>query len=143
VSEIRVPQTNGAKSIVVHGLGRSGPWIPFYTSTFWQWRGVKFTPVDIAAMIAEVEADPTAYGFIAATVLPERIGQRYRVGVRITGWRLIDNFWLGPMVRRHNHPSSSYAYLRSASAEQTSFYADNEHFSAAGLLLRLTTCSPK
>jgi hypothetical protein len=32
-------------------------------------------------------------------------------------------------------PSTQFAYLRSANAEQTSFWSDDQHFSAAGQML--------
>jgi outer membrane lipase/esterase len=138
VSEIGVLQTAGAKSILVYGLGGSGTLPTFYTSTLWSdlnGAGVKFTPINIAAMVAEVEADPTAFGFTAATVLPGIVGSGTGSAcVTETGASSTSSGW-GQYCAGTTTPSSSHAYLRSANAEQTSFYSDDEHFSAAGQLI--------
>ncbi len=138
VNEIGALQTDGAKSIVVYGLGGSGTLDSFYTKTLWSdlnSAGVKFTAIDIAAMVAEVEAGPTAYGFTAATVLPGIVGAGTGSAcVTETGASLTSSGW-GQYCADTTTPSSSYAYLRSADAEQTSFFSDDEHFSAAGQLI--------
>jgi outer membrane lipase/esterase len=138
VSEISTLQTDGAKSIIVYGLAGSGTLATFYTSTLWSdlnGAGVKFTPIDIAAMVAEVEADPTAYGFTAATVLPGIVGSGTGSAcVTETGASSTSSGW-GQWCADTTTPSSSHSYLRSANAEETSFYSDDEHFSAAGQLI--------
>lgn len=138
VAEIGNLQTEGAKSIAVYGLAGAGTLGSFYTSTLWSdlnGAGVKFTPIDIAAMVAAVDADPTAYGFTAATVLPGVVGSGTGSAcVTETGASPTSTGW-GQWCADTTTPSSSNAYLRSANAEQTSFYSDDQHFSAAGQLI--------
>jgi outer membrane lipase/esterase len=127
---IKTLQTDGAKNIVVYGLPGSGTLDTYYTSTLWSdlnTDGVDYLQAAIAAMVAEVNADPTAYGFTATTVLPGVIGSGTTsacISDSGTGW--------GQYCANTTTPSSDYAYLRASDSEQTSFYSDDQHFSAAG-----------
>jgi outer membrane lipase/esterase len=90
---------------------------------------LQFTLADIRSLTSTVIANPLAYGFTAATVLPGVVGPTTGsacVGVG-SGW--------GQFCANTTTSSDKYAYLRSADSEQTSFWSDNQHFSAAGQLI--------
>jgi phospholipase/lecithinase/hemolysin len=133
--EISSLQTAGAKSIVVYGLQGSGTLPTFMTNTLFsdlKANGVNFLDIDIAGLIATVEANPTAYGFAAATVLPGIVGTTTGSAcVTQTGASSTTTGW-GQWCANTTTPSSSHAYLRSATSEQTSFWTDDQHLSAAG-----------
>jgi outer membrane lipase/esterase len=88
---------------------------------------------DISTLVKTVEANPTAYGFTAATVLPGVAGAGAATssacvaGAGATGW--------GQFCGNTTTPNPNFAHLRSANAEQTSFFSDDQHFSAAGQLI--------
>jgi outer membrane lipase/esterase len=136
--EIASLQSDGAKSIVVYGLQASGTLATFMTSTLFsdlKTDGVNFHGIDIAGLIQKVEADPTAYGFTAATVLPGIVGTSTGSAcVTPTGAASTTTGW-GQWCADTTTASSSYAYLRSANSEQTSFFSDDQHLSAAGQLI--------
>lgn len=136
--EIATMQSDGAKSIVVYGLQGSGTLDTFMTSTLFsdlKTDGVNFHGIDIAGLIQKVEADPTAYGFTAATVLPGIVGiSTGSACVTETGAASTTTGW-GQWCADTTTASSSYAYLRSANSEQTSFFSDDQHLSAAGQLI--------
>ena len=125
-------QVTGAQHILVNGLGGSGTLPTFYTQTLFSdlsKAGVNFIGADIKALVQAVEANPTLYGFTAASVLPGVMGTGTTsacvwTGVTATGW--------GQWCANTTTPSTQYAYLMSADAEQTSFFSDDQHFSAAG-----------
>jgi outer membrane lipase/esterase len=135
-NEIKVLQAAGARYIIVPSAGGgNGALPPFYTSALWNdlaAAGVQFIPSDIRGLRRAVQSDPTAFGFTAATVLPGVVGSgtgsacvtQTGAGPNTSGWAQ----WCANTTT----PSSSYAYLRAADAQQTSFYADDQHFSAAG-----------
>ena len=125
-------QVTGAQHILVNGLGGSGTLPTFYTQTLFSdlaAAGVNFIGADIKALVQAVEANPMLYGFTATSVLPGVMGTGTTsacvwTGVTATGW--------GQWCANTTTPSTQYAYLRSADAEQTSFFSDDQHFSAAG-----------
>ena len=135
---IQALQAAGAQTIVVDGVGGSG-----VLATFWQnvllfdlsQLNVNFIFADFAGVIQDVKNNPTLYGFTAATVLPGIVGTgttsacvtQTGAGATTTGW--------GQWCANSTDPSSTHAYLRSADAEQTSLFSDNEHLSAAGQLI--------
>jgi outer membrane lipase/esterase len=133
---IRNIQVTGAQHILVNGLGGSGTLPTFYTQTLFSdlsASGVNFISADVQAFVQAIEANPTRYGFTAATVLPGVPGTGtesacvWTGGATQTGW--------GQWCANTTTPSTQYAYLRSADAEQTSFFSDDQHFSAAGQAL--------
>ena len=91
---------------------------------------LQVTIADIRSLISTVEANPLAYGFTAATVFPGVLGPTTGsacVGSVGSGWGL----WCGNTTT----PRSDIAYLRAADSEQTSFWSDDAHLSAAGQLI--------
>jgi outer membrane lipase/esterase len=133
---IRNIQVTGAQHILVNGLGGSGTLPTFYTQALFSdlsALGVNFIGADIKALLQAIQANPTLYGFTAATVLPGVPGTGttsacvWTGGTTQTGW--------GQWCANTTTPSTQYAYLRSADAEQTSLFSDDQHFSAAGQAL--------
>jgi outer membrane lipase/esterase len=133
---IRNIQVTGAQHILVHGLVGSGTLSTFYTHTLFSdlsALGVNFIGADIAALVQEIQAAPTKYGFTAATVFPGVLGTGTGSACVWTGSGP-DTGW-GQWCANTTAPSTQYAYLRSADAEQTSLFSDNQHLSAAGQAL--------
>jgi phospholipase/lecithinase/hemolysin len=135
-SAIRNIQVAGAQHIVVNGLHGSGTLPTFYTQALFSnlsALGVNFIGADIEALVQTIQANPTLYGFTAATVLPGVPGTGtgsacvWTGGTTQTGW--------GQWCADTTTPSIQYAYLRSVDAEQTSLFSDDQHFSAAGQAL--------
>ena len=136
-AQIAVLQSAGAKNIVVYGTQGSGTLPAFYTNRLFSdlaALSVKFIGADIAGMIASVEANPTKYGFTAETVFPGIVGAgtgsacaTQTGGGPTTGW--------GQWCANTTVASALYATLTSANAEQTSFFSDDQHLSAAGQLI--------
>jgi phospholipase/lecithinase/hemolysin len=133
---IRNLQVTGAQHILVNGLGASGTLPTFYTHALFaalSAAGVNFIGADVNAFVQAIEANPTVYGFTAATVLPGIPGTGttsacvWTGGTTQTGW--------GQWCANTTTPSTQYAYLRSADAQQTSLFSDDQHFSAAGQAL--------
>jgi phospholipase/lecithinase/hemolysin len=88
------------------------------------------TFADIQSLESTVEANPTAYGFTAATVQRGVLGPTTGsacVGSVGSGWGL----YCGNTTTLH----SDFAYLRATDSEQTSFWSDDAHLSAAGQLI--------
>jgi outer membrane lipase/esterase len=133
-AEIKKLQAAGANYIVVDDSHSTSALSLYYTQQLWSdlaARGVNFIPADIRGMVSAVKSNPTMFGFTATTVLPGTNGAgnvssacTNTVAGTSTGW----SQWCVNTTTA----SSTYAYLRSANAQQTSFYADDEHFSAAG-----------
>jgi outer membrane lipase/esterase len=133
---IRNIQVTGAQHILVNGLGGSGTLPTFYTQALFSdlsALGVNFIGANVKAFVQAIEANPTLYGFTAATVLPGVPGTGtgsacvWTGGTTQTGW--------GQWCANTTTPSTQYAYLRAADAEQTSFFSDDQHFSEAGQAL--------
>jgi outer membrane lipase/esterase len=133
VSELHTLQGLGAQHILVHGVQGSGLLATFYDQTLLSQlaaAGVHVVYSDIAALIQTVEANPTAYGFTAETVMPGVVGPDTGsacVAGGGTGW----GQWCGNTTK----PNPNFAHLRSADSEQTSFFSDDQHLSAAGQLI--------
>jgi outer membrane lipase/esterase len=132
---IRNIQVMGAQNILVHGLGGSGALATFYTQTLFSdlsAAGVNFIPSDVRALVQAILANPALYGFTAESVLLGMPGADTTsacvwTGGTQTGW--------GQWCANTTTPSTQYAYLRSADAQQTSLFSDDQHFSAAGQAL--------
>ena len=130
----------GARYIVVdsnHGAGGPGTLGELHTGTVWRGlaaAGVNFVPADISAVVRTVQSNPTQFGFTAATVLPGVVAGGTSTGSACviqagaagptTGW--------GQWCVNTTTATSQYSYLASANAQQLYFYADDQHFSAAG-----------
>jgi hypothetical protein len=74
---------------------------------------------------------PTLYGFTAATVLPG-VGGPPTNSACVAGLGAIE--W-GQWCGNTTTPNPNFSHLRAADSQQTSFYSDDQHFSAAGQLL--------
>ncbi len=136
-AEIKILQSKGAQNIVVNGLPGSGGLATYYTSALFaalSAAGVNFIAADVEAFVQQIEANPTLYGFTAATVLPGVIGTGTGSACVWTGSSTLVSGW-GQWCADTTTASTQYAYLRTANAEQTSFWSDDEHFSAAGQML--------
>jgi outer membrane lipase/esterase len=128
-------QVTGAQHILVHGLGGSGTLGTFYTQALFSdlaAAGVNFIASDVRAFVQAILADPTRYGFTAESVLlgvpgADTTSACVWTGGTQTGW--------GQWCANTTTPSTQYAYLRSADAQQTSLFSDDQHFSAAGQAL--------
>jgi len=133
-AQIAVLQTAGAQHIVVYSTQGSGFGAMFFSSQLFSAltnMNVNFIGANIAGLIASVEADFTAYGFTAATVMPgvpgPTTGSACVGGATATGW--------GQWCANTINPNGIYATLRALDSEQTSFFSDDEHLSAAGQLI--------
>jgi outer membrane lipase/esterase len=136
VSQIKSLQTLGAQNILINNLYGGGPGtlVNFYNQTLVSdlaSAGVHYTLADIQSLVNTVEANPTAYGFTAATVMPgvpgSTTGSACVAGLGASGW--------GQFCGNTTTPNPNFAHLRTADSEQTSFFSDDQHFSAAGQLI--------
>jgi phospholipase/lecithinase/hemolysin len=130
-------QAAGAQEILVHNEYGQGFLANFYNQALFNSLtadGVNFIWSDVQALVKQVELNPTAYGFTAATVLPGVPGPT-------TGSACVTEAGPGPTTGwgqwcvNSASPSATYSYLRSPNGEQTSFFSDDQHFSAAGQLI--------
>jgi phospholipase/lecithinase/hemolysin len=129
-------QVTGAQHILVNGLAGSGTLPTFFTQQLFadlSAAGVNFIGADIQALVQAVESDPMKYGFTFATVFPGVLGTGTGSACVWTGSGP-DTGW-GQWCANTTVPSTQYAYLRSADAEQTSFWSDDQHLSAKGQML--------
>jgi len=129
--EIQTLQLAGAKNIVVNGLQGSGMLATDFTTDLFSdltVLGVKFVGADIAGLIQTVENNPTLYGFTTATVFPgvpgSGTGSACVAGLGATGW--------GQWCADSTTPDPDHSHLRAVDSEQTSFWSDDQHLSAAG-----------
>ena len=133
--EIHTLQMDGAKSIVIYGSQGSGTLATFMTNTLFsdlKTAGVNFLGIDIAGLIAAVQADPNKYDPNLTTTSLGVVGTSTGSAcVTQTGAASTTTGW-GQWCANTTTPSSSYAYLRSTDSEQTSLFADDQHLSAAG-----------
>ena len=134
VAEIKTLQTSGAQNFLVHNVYGTGTLANFYNAALVSdlaAAGVTVTLSDIQSLVGTVEANPTVYGFTAATVMPgvpgSTTGSACVAGAGATGW--------GQFCGSTTTPNPNFAHLRAANSEQTSFFSDDEHFSAAGQLI--------
>jgi outer membrane lipase/esterase len=133
VGGIQSLKTAGAQNFLVYNEYGTGTLANFYNSTLVSdlaAAGLTVTLADIQSLVSTVEANPTAYGFTAATVLPGVAGAGSSTssacvaGAGASGW--------GLFCANTTIPSPNYAHLRATNSEQTSFFSDDQHFSAAG-----------
>jgi outer membrane lipase/esterase len=131
VTAIQMLQSLGAQHILVNDLYGGGTLKSFYNATLiadLAAAGVHYTLADVASLVQTVEANPTAYGFTAATVMPgvpgSSTGSACVAGLGATGW--------GQFCGNTTTPNPNFSHLRSANSEETSFFSDDQHFSDAG-----------
>jgi outer membrane lipase/esterase len=134
VAEIKTLETSGARNFLVYNQYGTGTLVNFYNHALVSdlaAAGVKVTLADIQSLVSTVIANPTAFGFTAATVLPgvpgSTTGSACVAGAGATAW--------GLFCGNTTTPQPNFAHLRSADSEQTSFFSDDQHFSAAGQLI--------
>jgi outer membrane lipase/esterase len=136
VSGIQSLKAAGAQNFLVYNEYGTGTLANFYNSTLVSdlaAAGITVTLADIQSLVSTVEANPTAYGFTAATVLPGVAGAGSSTssacvaGAGASGW--------GQFCGNTTTANPNFAHLRSANSEQTSFFSDDQHFSAAGQLI--------
>jgi outer membrane lipase/esterase len=128
----------GAQTILVRGASGTGTLPTFWTNALFSdltTLSVNFIEVDMVGLVQAVVNNPTAYGFTAATVLPGVAGDSNPSSACVgaagqSGW----GQWCADTTTAdpNSDVNMRYSELRSLDAEQTSFYSDNEHFSAAG-----------
>jgi outer membrane lipase/esterase len=134
-SAIQSLQLAGADHILVLGTQGSGG-----VSQFWMNElftdlanlSVDFIGADIAGLIADVEANPAAYGITPGFETPGVDGAGLLTtsacvaGAGATGW----GQWCANTTLVD--PDLKYSRLRSPNSEQESFWSDDQHLSAAG-----------
>ncbi len=133
-SAIQSLQLAGAHNLVVNGLQGSGTLATFFTTTLFSdlsGLGVNFIGADIAGLIQNVEANPTAYGIAVGFQFPGVPGSATDsacvAGLGATGW--------GQFCANSTMTSDYHSHLRATDSEQTSFWSDDQHLSAAGQLI--------
>jgi outer membrane lipase/esterase len=133
VAGIKSLQTAGAQHFLVYNDYGTGTLANFYNSTLvadLAAAGVNVKLADIQQLVSTVEANPTAYGFTAGTVMPGVAGAGSSTssacvaGAGASGW--------GQFCGNTTTPQPNFAHLRATDSEQTSFFSDDQHFSAAG-----------
>jgi hypothetical protein len=138
-------QSKGAQHIIVNGLPNSGgnpmSLAAFYTNAlFTALSGTGVILADVAGFTANVEAHPLQFGFTQATVLPGVVGTGTGsacVWTPPSGSTLVSGWgqWCADTTTPPRPTGPFYAYLGSPNAEQTSFWSDDQHFSAEGQML--------
>lgn len=134
VSSVVALHLAGAENFIVTGVQNTSPLGLFYNATLQQQltlAAIDYTYVDVAAFIAQVTANPTAYGYTMATVVPgvpgPTTGSACVAGAGAEGWGQFCANTTTP-----SPPDTPYARLRSPDAQETSFFADDGHLSASG-----------
>ena len=137
--EISALQMAGVKSIVVYGLQNLGNGVlaPFMTTALFtdlKNDGVNFLGIDIAGLIAAVQANPSAFDpaltstslGIVGTATGSACVTETGAGATTSGW--------GQWCANSNTPSSLHAYLNPnlTNPEQQALFTDDQHLSAAG-----------
>jgi phospholipase/lecithinase/hemolysin len=147
-AEIETLSADGAEHILVNPImGSQNLSAPYSTELFndLDQSGIAYTKSDVHGMVQDVLNNPTAYGFTATTVQPGQVGTNTESALiepdtdlnaqgkpLLTGWGL----W-GANTTTAQDPNvvplnQQYAYLSSPDAEQTHFFSDDQHLSAAG-----------
>jgi phospholipase/lecithinase/hemolysin len=139
-SEIEALAQAGAQHIIVDSGQGNNSFAIFYTQQLFadlDASGITYTKSDTHALVQDVINDPTAYGFTATTVHPGVVGLNTESALiepdtthGLSGWGLWGaNTTTPDPIGATNQ---QYAYLASADAEQTHFFSDDQHLSAAG-----------
>lgn len=134
VSSVVALHDAGAEHFIVNGVQNTSALGLYYNERLQlalTLAGIDFTYVDVATFIAEVTANPSAYGYTSATVLPgvpgPTTGSACVAGAGAEGWGQFCANTTTP-----SPPGTPYARLRSLDAQETSFFADDGHLSASG-----------
>jgi phospholipase/lecithinase/hemolysin len=121
VAGIKSLQTSGAQNFLIHNLYGTGTLANFYNQALiadLAAANVNAKIADIQSLVSTVEANPTAYGFTAATVLPgvpgSSTGSACVAGLGASGW--------GQFCGNTTTSNPNFAHLRAADSEQTSFF---------------------
>jgi hypothetical protein len=140
-AEIEQLSTAGAKHILVNPIINDKTLSAQYSQRLFgdlDQSGIAYTKSDVHAMVQDVLNNPTAYGFTATTVLPGIVGTTNNQSALIepdtthglSGWGL---WGANTTTPDSNLPTNQqYAYLSLPDAEQTHFFSDDQHLSAAG-----------
>lgn len=131
VGGIQSLKNAGGQNFLVYNSYGMGNLASFYNATLVSdlaAAGIKVALADIHSLVVNVEANPTTYGFTAATVMPgvpgSGTGSACVAGTGASGW--------GQFCGNTTKSNPNFAHLRSANSETTSFFSDDQHFSAAG-----------
>src|SRR5262249_52692738 len=129
----------GAEHILVNpSMGDGGNAIYYSQQLFTDLdaSGIPYTKSDVHAMEQDVIANPTAHGFTSTTVNRGVVGANTESALiepdtthNLSGWGLWGADTTTPGTGQTNF---QYAYLAAPDAEQTHFFADDQHLSAAG-----------
>jgi phospholipase/lecithinase/hemolysin len=135
----------GAEHIIVNTLRGDGFLDRAFTQDLFaelDASGIPYIKSDVDAMSLDVTADPAKYGFRAdgTTVHPGVPGPNTESALIEPDTNPMDNIGLGWGLWGANTttpdtspgPNEQYAYLCAPDAEETHFYADGRHLSAAG-----------
>jgi GDSL-like Lipase/Acylhydrolase len=139
-AEIEQLAADGAEHIIVNPIINNQPLSVAYSTELYSdldQSGIAYTKSDVHAMVQDVLADPTAYGFTSTTVEPGVVGTQTQSALiepdtvnGLAGWGL---WGADTTTPDSNVPlNQQYAYLSSPDAEQTHFFSDDGHLSAAG-----------
>ena len=135
-SNLKTLQTDGAQHMLVLDNYGSGTLNDYYSTNLYSQLntdGVNYIAGDIQSLVNYIKANPTDFGFTAATVLGGTVGSgntnsafdtQTGAGSTTSGW----GQWAAPSTT----PTANFAYLRAPNAEFTSLYSDNEHLSTIG-----------
>ena len=139
-TEVEALVTAGAQHVVLHG-GFTGS-VLLGTELIAKLTadglvaGQDYVTVDIPTLKSAVAANPTKFGFTAATVNPGTSGTNF--AAQSSAFQLQSkasppntSVW-GQWGAPTGTPSPNTAYLTRPNSEYTSFYSDNEHFSTQG-----------
>jgi outer membrane lipase/esterase len=125
----------GARYMIVPNFNGAGARAVSLGQTVWSGlsaNGVRFIPADNASLRLTVQSDPARFGF--TQVLPYEPG-RLTAACRLPNANAVAagmGLFCIPSLASAGAGLSSTAYLTSASALQTSYYSDDQHFSPAG-----------
>jgi hypothetical protein len=145
-TEIKKLYADGARHILVNDSMNNSSLALYYSQQLFadlDASGIAYTKSDVHAMVQDVLNNPTAYGFTATTVHPGVVGTQTESALiepdtdtdangkpKFSGWGLWGANTTSPETGvALNH---QYAYLSAADAEQTHFFSDDQHLSAAG-----------
>ncbi len=141
-AEIEQLSTAGAKHILVNPIINDKALSAQYSQRLFgdlDQSGIAYTKSDVHAMVQDVLHNPTAYGFTATTVHPGVVGTDTNTKSALiepdtthglSGWGL---WGANTTTADSNLPTNKqYAYLSLSDAEQTHFFSDDQHLSAAG-----------
>ena len=141
-SEIELLYRDGARHIMVSNTTSPNVALgSFYAQQLFgdlDASGIAYIKNDANDMVQDVIADPTAYGFTNTTVHRGVMGTQTESALiqvddqihTFHGWGL---WGADTTTQQQGVPvNQQYSYLSSSDAEQTHFFADDEHLSAAG-----------